>query len=244
MFLLAEKYPGLSAIVHYHLNPNFLRPKGNSSKITNTPQKQRFDASTTTLNDYDLGYEWPGTYLSDSSSPPLSTNRHDGYIRPLTPQKSSILTDVTPIHVDVNDSYVSTSLTPNRISYYNTNETPTIYRSSTTIYTKDKHNYLDGGEIRTWSIQDKDGLDNYKKSPTSIHIERTYNDLDSFVPTTTNDYQYSSTINQQASNQDEMQEENYIITYEYGPDNQPKILYDQRTNSNNRLSRKKQKKAI
>ena len=63
---------------------------------------------------------------------------HDGFIRPLTP-----LQDQHSV------------------------EPPVIYRSSTIIYTRDKHSYPDGGELRTSSMQNTNPLG---KTSTSIQI--------------------------------------------------------------------------
>ena len=124
-----------------------MRPMGSiqSSNKRSSPTKKnpvRFDTSTATINDYDQRstQPWSRIQINSSSScvPP-----HDGFIRPLTPP---------------NDRSI---ITPNPA------EPPVIYRSSTIIYTRDKHNYADGGELRTWSVQDHQ---HHTKPSTSIQI--------------------------------------------------------------------------
>lgn len=101
--------PWLTSIVEHHLRtfrPGHLVVSSPSPPLTPTTISNiarpipRFEASTST---------------DDSFS------RHDGYIRPLTPEEKA--------------------------------ESPVIYRSSAVIYTRDKHRYVEGGEILTWSIQ-------------------------------------------------------------------------------------------
>ncbi|CAF2133235.1 unnamed protein product [Rotaria magnacalcarata] len=234
-----DKYPGLSAIVHYHLNPDALHFNERPSKRTSPQRTRRFEASTTTLNECDQDRQRLSTLKSNSSSPPPpppSTRHHDGYIRPLTPQSSCGPTEVTAIRVAVDGSHVHSSLAQSRTAYYNPPDTPATYRSSTTIFTKNKNDFIDGGELRTWSIHDTDDLDSHKKTSTAIHVERKYNNHDTVLPTITNEYQYNSRNHERETNRDEMQEENYIIAYEYGLHDQPQYLYDQQQYSNNRFS--------
>jgi hypothetical protein len=162
LFLLAEKYPTLSAIVEHHLRPI------SSSYSTNSKYTKRFDTSTTTSDGFD---QRP---ITISNGSPSSIHRHDGYIRPLTP-KSSVQPDVSTIHVNLDDLR-------GRSSNYNSVESPIIYRSSTIIYTRDKHNYGTGGELRTWSIQENNNNDNIRKASTSIQI---------FPSRVTNEYHYN-----------------------------------------------------
>jgi hypothetical protein len=111
----------------------------------------RFDTSTTT-NDF----QW-----SNGSVPsPPAIHHHDGYIRPLTPQKS-IQPDI--IH---DDSHSRLPLN------YHSSEPPVVYRSSTTIYTKDKRNYGDNGRIQTWSAQENDTKPSisYPTSPPKVYV--------------------------------------------------------------------------
>ncbi|CAF4445973.1 unnamed protein product [Rotaria socialis] len=231
-----DKYPGLSAIVHYHLNPDPLHFNERPSKRPSPQRTRRFEASTTTLNECDQDRQRLSTLRSISPPPPLSTHHHDGYIRPLTPQSSSGPTEATAICVAVDSSRVHSSLTPSRTTYYNPPDTPVTYRSSTTIFTKDKNDFIDGGELRTWSIQDTDDLNSHKTTSIATHIERKYNNHDTVLPTVTNEYQYNSRNHEREANRDEMQEENYIIAYEYGLHDQPQYLYDQQQYSNNRFS--------
>jgi hypothetical protein len=72
------------------------------------------------------------------------------------------------IHINLDDLR---GQSPSRTSYYNSTDSPIMYRSSTVIYTKDKYKYpQDSGELRTWSIQEKDDIDKNTKPSTSIKI--------------------------------------------------------------------------
>ncbi|CAF0839779.1 unnamed protein product [Rotaria sp. Silwood1] len=230
MFLLVPKYPGLSAIVHYHIRPSSIYYNEYPS-ITTSPQRiKRFDASTTTLNDNDQGQQWYNTLNSGSPSSPSCIHHHDGYIRPLTPQKPSLQTDTNACRVDTDDSHGRRPLTPSRTSYYDSSEIPVIYRSSKTVYTKDKHSYVDGGELRTWSIQDNNDIDiDINRNPsTSIQIECICNDYDIVLPTITNEYQNNSRIHEPKINHNDVQEENYVVSYEY----EKQYPYDEQQYSN------------
>lgn len=142
------KYPYISAIVAYHHRPEYGRyrevpqpPRGTyttTSTDTNTNQQrpQRFDISTTTVHDEHQQQHW-----SQSKSPSTSNIHHDGHIRPLTPDRTSQGRDAGVIRVGLN---ISTA-------HPYGSESPTIYRSSTTIYTRDKTHQVEGGEIRTWN---------------------------------------------------------------------------------------------
>ena len=95
--------------------------------------------------------------------PPSSvspTQSHDGYIRPLTPPRPP------------NSSVDQRSRSPLSV----VPERPVIYRSSTTIFTKDKHQYVNGGEIRTWSVRegnlDDEQTRSYPRPSSGIHVER------------------------------------------------------------------------
>lgn len=132
---------------------------------TTSPQGNRFDASTTTFRPY-----------SHRRSPSPT----DGFIRPLTPPRYLTQPDVSVLHIEPTDGYRSTS----RTSHTTSSDVPTTYRSSATIYTRDKHNFSNGGEIRTWSARDNnDDVSTSPKSSTSVFIERVPNDRPS-VPLT------------------------------------------------------------
>jgi hypothetical protein len=143
---------------------NSIKFNENSSITTTTPKRnQRFDTSTTTSNNYDQQQQWSTNINNDSS-----IHHHDGFIRPLTPPKSPIQPDISTIHVDLEDLRCRS---PSSRPIHNNHsiESPIIYRSSTVIYTRDRHNYTDGGgQLRTWSIQENDN--NHQKSSTSIQI--------------------------------------------------------------------------
>ncbi|CAF2635310.1 unnamed protein product [Rotaria sp. Silwood2] len=208
------KYPGLSAIIHYHVRPTSVHYNEYPTVKTSPKRIQRFDASTTTLNDYDQEQQWSNMFNNGSPSSHSPIHHHDGYIRPLTPQKPSLQTDTTGIRVDIDDVHDRIPSTPSRTSYCDSSEIPIIYRSSTTVYTKDKHSYIDGGELRTWSIQG------------------TQDDHDIDLPKITNEYQYNSRIPEQERKHNDMQEEHYVVSYEY----QRQSPHDEQHYSNNRYS--------
>ena len=160
-----NKYPGLNAIVEHHIRPTSVHFSQHTPTTTTTSPKRppRFDTSTTTLNDYDQKQQWAEN--NSKSSPIINHHHHhhDGYIRPLTPPKSPIQPDVTTIHLSPNHSR-------GHSSYQNSSESPIIYRSSTTIYTRDKHDYTDGGELRTWSVQGNNEKDRYQKPSITVHV--------------------------------------------------------------------------
>ncbi len=164
-FYLANPYPGLNAIIEYHIRPTLdqFSPPSSIKRSTTPNQTQRFDASTTTLNDFDQRQQWSPTIIKGITSSPGSIHRHDGYIRPLTPEKSSVQPDVSIIHVNLDDLRGQSSP---RTSHYQSANSPVMYRSSTIIYTKDKHNYTDG-ELRTWSARRNDDS---RKASTSYQI--------------------------------------------------------------------------
>ncbi|CAF4127382.1 unnamed protein product [Rotaria magnacalcarata] len=183
------------------------------------------------------------SYHQDTSSPPISDT--EIFLTPKQRRKlndtpsltaTQMLIENTPTRPVTSKFSPSKQHPQSRTAYYNPPDTPATYRSSTTIFTKNKNDFIDGGELRTWSIHDTDDLDSHKKTSTAIHVERKYNNHDTVLPTITNEYQYNSRNHERETNRDEMQEENYIIAYEYGLHDQPQYLYDQQQYSNNRFS--------
>ena len=241
---IAEEYPGISAIVQHHLRRPPLspihqngRPYPPPTAITESPgRRQRFETSTTTLNEYEENQRWPPPVRNGSTTSPSVRQRHDGYIRPMTPPKSPLQPDVNIIRVDIDDR-IGRSPPPRPIRY-DTPEPPTMYRSSTTIYTRDKHQYVDGGEIRTWSAHEnnmKDDYNNSYRSPPYIHVQvdfkRTQQNDDydrQYVPSKTEEnfkeYRYSPRIHEEELYEREQkivvepeihEEERYEVAYEY-----------------------------
>lgn len=203
-----------------------------------SPQRtKRYDASTTTLDQYDQGQEWSAAYNPPSQTSPSTVHRHDGYIRPMTPRKPSVDQNIHAIYLGTDDARAQTPSPPPRTSVYNTDECPVIYRSSTTIYTKDKHNYLDGGELRTFSLQSTDDNDFRKKSTTSLHIDIS-NDHEILPPKRADEYQYYVRAHDKEIIRKDDDEENYVVAYEYAKSPQPQYSHDTRSYSLNRGSRK------
>jgi hypothetical protein len=141
---LANGYPGLTAIIQHHEDPSTVYYNENSP--LNPHRGVRFDTSTTT-NDFQWSHGAP-------PSPP-AIHHHDGYIRPLTPQKS-IQPDIIHDRLPLN---------------YHHSEPPVVYRSSTTVYTKDKRNIADSGRIQTWSVQENDRkpITSFSTSPPKVY---------------------------------------------------------------------------
>jgi len=240
-----------------------------TTPATKSPQRpQRFDTSTTTLNEYELNEPWTHP-ISNGSAPAISSiHAHDGYIRPMTPQKPSAQPDVTIIRVDINDLRGQSPPPPPRPSRYDSPAPPPIYRSSTTIYTQDKHRYINGGEIRTWSSHEgninDDRNDSYQKPPyTHVQVDHKHeqqtNDYDhQVVPTKIKDnydeYRYSPRAHEQElyekeqkiiNDQEIHQEEEYEVTYEYQRQHQ-QYAYEARSHydelhTSNRYSCKNEK---
>jgi len=266
-FITAKKYPGLSAIVQHHLRPA-ASTYYNERPFTTaaSPQRpKRFDTSTTTLNEYEQNPPWPPP-ISNGSPSSTSIHRHDGYIRPMTPQQPSVQPDVSVTRVDVDDFQRRSP--PPRPSRYDSPAPPPIYRSSATIYTQDKHRYVNGGEIRTWSSHEnsinEDYNDLYKKPPyIHIHVDykhelQTNNYDQQVVPPKIQDnfdeYRYSPRAHEQElyekeqkiiNDQEIHQEERYEVSYEYEQQHQ-QYSYEARTHydelhATNRYSSKNKK---
>ncbi len=217
------------------------------------------------MNEYGEHSSWPHT-ATTGSGPSPTTQRHDGYIRPLTPQQPSVQPDVSIIRVDINDlRRQSPSPRSPRTPRYDYPEPPVTYRSSATIYTRDKHQYVDGGEIRTWSSHESGIADDYNDSyrkPPYAHIQINYRATpqtnvyhQQVVPTKSDEsykeYRYSPRAHEQqlyerehkvVTDQEIEEEEKYEVSYEYEQNHQQysyetKSHYDQ-LHSTNRYSSK------
>ncbi|CAF0819671.1 unnamed protein product [Adineta ricciae] len=246
-----KEYPGLSAIVRHHQRPTttYYNEYPPPIRTSDSHRPRRFETSTTTLNEYDQNQPWTQTPIYGSGPIISSTQRHDGYIRPLTPQIPILQADITITHVDLGDTHRQTpSIRP---TYQQAPESPATYRSSTTVYTKDKHRYVDGGEIRTWSVQDNgnqnDYSTSYQKPYTYVEIDRnttrqTANQYDHQIvpPKISNnlqEYRYSPRMHEREvyekreiiaeSRDHEFQEEEecYEVSFEYERE-QPNYSYE------------------
>ena len=235
------------------------------------PGARRFDTSTTTLNEYEDNQPWPYPTNNGSAPSTSSIHRHDGFIRPITPQKPSVQPDLSVIRVSLEDLRARSPSPPPQLSRYDSPESPAIYRSSTTVYARDKHHFVDGGEIRTWSSRDNgvtyDHNDSYKTPHTHIHVEcayereKDYYDHQVVPPPTIQDnydeYRYSREQvpcvkpprviidNEQENQRDE--EERYEVSYELA--NQRQYSYEPQkhfdaVHSTNRYSSKTKKRTI
>jgi hypothetical protein len=138
--------------------------------ITTTPnvrRPQRFETSTATPNERDQR-GWVSSHsINRSPSPSPPNHRHDAYIRPFTPQKPSVQPDLGIIRAGNDDFHRRSPSPPPRPSRH---DSPTIYHSEKTIYTKDKHRYVDGGEIRTWSARENGNYDDHNNPYIGVHI--------------------------------------------------------------------------
>ncbi|CAF1194372.1 unnamed protein product [Adineta ricciae] len=214
-----KSYPWLSAIVQHHMRP--LSSSYNSQPWTlptNPYSTHRFDASTTTFR---------GLNSQETSSP------LDGYIRPLTPSKSSVQPDVSVIHIDPQDDYRSTS----RTAHITSSDIPITYRSSATIYTRDKQNFNDGGEIRTWSPRDDGNTNSNQKSSTSIFIERAPDNHEVVPIRATIDPPYKPKLyGQESGSYSELKEASFSPGYEYERRQHQQYFYDARYYSSSHFS--------
>jgi hypothetical protein len=151
----------------------------------------------------------------------------------MTPQKPYVQPDVSPVRVDVDN--IRGRSPPPRPSRYDSPDIPTTYRSSATIYTRDKHRYVDGGEIRTWSSHENNiNNDSYEKPPyahVQIDIKREpkTNGYDHHIVSPKikeyyDEYRYSPRAHEQElyekeqkiiNDQEILEEERYEISYEY-----------------------------
>ena len=142
-----NKYPYISAIVEHHMRPTTVRyperpivpTTGTISTVTNTgtnvQRPARFDTSTTTLDDHEQRTHWSDSYGQGPAVQP----RPDGYIRPVSP-------DVGVVRIGLNILANGHAEPP---------ESPTIYRSSTTIYTRDKNHWVEHDDGRTTHVEKK-----------------------------------------------------------------------------------------
>lgn len=238
LLITAGKYPGLSAIVHYHQRA--ARTYVNESPFTTTtpavsPQRPpRFDTSTTTLNEYEENQPWPPPppVKNGSSTLKSGAHHHDGYIRPMTPEEP----DINTIHININ-AIAGRSPTP-RSTHYDPPTPPATYRSSATMYTQDKHRYVNGGEIRTWSSHEANmntDYDDLYKKPPYTHVQVAYRHepktngyeqqiLPPKTRETYDEYRYSPRAHEQELDEKEQkiindrgiqEEERYEVSYEY-----------------------------
>ena len=177
-----NKYPWISAIVEHHMRPGQTRytelpPAAATTTTTSTYGRgQRFDTSTTTLDDYDQRHYRSEPMMNGPELTSLTISRHDGYIRPYTPQRPSAPSEVSIIRLGVNITAVPSPAPSSRPMPYETSDSPTTYRSSTTVYARDKTHHGDAGEIRTWSSPQTDLVEPYsspyRKPYAHVEVER------------------------------------------------------------------------
>ncbi|CAF3508156.1 unnamed protein product [Rotaria socialis] len=244
----SNKYPGLSAIVWHHMRPapiyhREIPPITTTTTTTTTPKRtRRFETSTTTLNEYGQNEPWTHTTAKDTSTSTSNLQRYDGYIRPMSPQQPIVSVDISVIQLDADDLRGVPSPSPVRPLRYESPEPPGTYRSSKTIYTRDRK-HVGCGEIRTWSSQDINTNDNrpdmYKKPYSFVEAERTSEKRkDEYehqvVPpekkNNFDEYRYSPRAHEQNlyekqqqildDNDQEMEEERYEVSYVYDDQNQ------------------------
>lgn len=250
-FPTANRYPGLSAIVYHHLNPSTIyynerpprKPTPTPTTVTTTPQQpRRYDTSTATINDYDRNEPWSTYIPKETSTSTSNLQRYDGYIRPMSPESPSVTVDVNVYHLGPDDLNRTASPPTVRVSCYESPEHTGTYRSSKTIYTRDRAR-VGSGEIRTWSSQDLDTIDSRNdvcKCPYSFaHADRAndYNrdiyEHQVVLPAKKDnfeEYRYSPRAHEQdcyvkpqRTNDEtdrEMQEERYEVSYVYDDQNQ------------------------
>lgn len=222
-----KEYPGISAIVQHHL----LRPPftyGNERPVIPTSispiRSPRFDTSTATANPYEDKSSWSQS-VNKVPEPTTSTlQRQDGYIRPLTPTQPYIQANIRITRLD-GDTRIHQS-------------SPNTYRSSTTVYNQDRRQFINGGEIRTWSSQDNNINNDYNISCTitpypHVQIDRQYDkpriEYDQYIPPPKvkeiyEEYRYSPRAHEEElhvkeqktiHDQEIHEEEQYEVSYEY-----------------------------
>mgnify|MGYP006897547527 CR=1 FL=1 len=191
--------------------------------MTGPLQTPRFDASTSTYYDKDQEHR-PISLPSGSISSTVDFNHHDGFIRPLTPLKPPVQPDVSVIRVGLDDLYrrSSPSSTTRQRFNYNSAEPPVMYRSSTTIYTRDKHSYPNNfGEIQTSSMKNVDDMTRSTTQSSHINIEPLHNQRRFILPTIINhDRTNSGFYEKEIDHNDGLEGEKYQMTNGY-PRQQP-----------------------
>ena len=188
-----NKYPYISAIVEHHMRPTTVRlperpivpTTGTISTVTNTgtnvQRPARFDTSTTTLDDHEQRPYWSDSHGQGPAVQP----RPDGYIRPVTP-------DAGVVRIGLNISTNGHAEPP---------ESPTIYRSSTTIYTRDKNQWVEHDDGRTTYVEKKSPPVERREDPIVIPPKIRYT-----PPIKRDEHLDEDNI---------VQEEHYEVSYQY-----------------------------
>ena len=211
------KYPFLTAIVEHHLNrvvPQYIPDFSESKSYTNPERRTRFEASTTTSDLYDQHQPWPVQYTTTHSTAAIHRLPQDGYIRPLTPQKHYSTSESNTVHGNIESIRSRSPPAISRSIERDANDAQPTYRSSTTIYTRDKHYFVDGGEVRTWSVQENRNDDDAQKYNHSQLPVPTYNENDR-----------RSYRDERTDDHEEETEDRYVIAYEYDRQ-QPQYSYE------------------
>jgi hypothetical protein len=187
------------------------------------PQPGRFiDASMISLEQGQRREPQPDRFVDASTTSAKINVQHDGHIRPISPARPTVVPDSGIIRVGLNIS-AGPSYGPAMTSLGR--DSPTIYRSSTTIYTRDRNHHVDLGEARTWTPV-QTGVNNehagsLRKPYVHVEIGRM---PDQHVPSARIDNkrethsQHSTTDRTKQHNIDdeqEIQEEQYEVTYAY-----------------------------
>lgn len=212
-FYLGENYPFLSAIIEHHLlrgAPSSIPTVSQLNTSTSPTKAQRFEISTSTFESVGQQQPWPSPFASNRSPTNAPHRSHDSYIRPLTPQYRPNSMESTTIDLHVEDNRNETHhVRPDRSNIRFEDDSQPIYRSSTMIYTSDRHQYVSGGEIRTWSI---------RENPT---LEQTNRNNSTILPIIRNETNHRT----DELGEEEQTEDRYVIAYEYDRD-QPRYIYD------------------
>ena len=95
----------------------------------------------------------------------------------MTPQQTTIVSNASVTRVGSNDRGVSSCTSSICPSLYDSSGPPPTYRSTTTIYTRDRHRYVDSGKIQTWHYREnniRNVHDDLSTKPYSnLQVERT-----------------------------------------------------------------------
>ena len=168
----------------------------------------------------------------------------------MTPQKPSVQPDVSVIRVNADDLRGRTPSPPSRTSRH---DSPITYRSSTTVYTRDKNNQFNNGEIKTWSSQQNDvNTDHhYNHQVVPPRIKENYDEY-RYSPRAHEQRHYEKEQKTYISHEHESQgeeEERYEVSFEYERHHQQYSYetnkhYDELQHATNRYISKNLKKNI
>ena len=259
-FCIANKYPWLSAIVEHHMRPTSDRlPRSTTANVGTTTtstattimRPNRFDTSTETYDANGHKSNWSTSRGNAATTSPTNRFYPDGLIRPVSPGENQILSDIGLIRVGLNISAGE----PYHGQYRSdqSEESPTVYRSSTTIYTRDRNQFVDNGKIQTWTSPqvnlntiDRETVsvgENNTAIRTPERMETTHDQKVPPQPTNNNIHKTTHATSNMvpidyaaSDDEEEIHEENYEVSYEYEREIE-QFSYEERKNvDDNKIS--------